>query len=275
MIKIPLTLSSKKSGLDIKKVVATRSEIEDGIAKYYGGGASGNDASMEFSQDAESQRITQMLAKVGGSEEQTPQATPVLPDPVSTTAVPDVDDIDDIDEILSADDAIQPSVIEPMALDDDDLIEADDIDIVQPSGVMAADSIEDGSKAALEPIPSSAPDELGMEDELKTPALGIEAEDLIDDSEDEVALSEPEITKPFVKPAPQPAAPAIVDLIGVSEEESKHAITHGKAHVFERWVGIHSRNRILNAVEVDDTVAEVMAVLYQQEAIAVEVESVA
>ena len=47
------------------------------------------------------------------------------------------------------------------------------------------------------------------------------------------------------------ANPKVVNLIPVLEEEFQHAITHGKAHVFEKWVGLQSRNRIINAITVE------------------------
>ena len=47
------------------------------------------------------------------------------------------------------------------------------------------------------------------------------------------------------------ANPKVVNLIPVLEEEFQHAITHGKAHVFEKWVGLQGRNRIINAAPVE------------------------
>lgn len=265
----------QKTGLDIKKVVATRSEIDEGIARYYGGQAAAKDNTMSFAQDAESQRITQMLSKVP-VEDKTPQASPLVHD-TTASQPPEVSDIEDIDEILSADDAIQPSVIEPMELEDG---AEEDIDIVQPSGVLEMGDYDEGSKAALEPL-----------GDMKTPYADIEVEEEADEPE---LLDEPAITKPISrpKPAPEPArrparppAPAArreeevdtgpVDMVPVTEEEFQHAITHGKAHVFERWVGIHSRNRILNAASVDETWAAEMDTLFSQPTVQVEVESAA
>lgn len=42
----------------------------------------------------------------------------------------------------------------------------------------------------------------------------------------------------------------------------QHAITHGRAHVFEKWVGLQTRNRIINAVPVDEELTPVLASLY-------------
>lgn len=54
----------------------------------------------------------------------------------------------------------------------------------------------------------------------------------------------------------------IINLIPVTEEEFQHAITHGKSHVFEKWVGLQSRNRIINAVAVESEMDALLAGLY-------------
>jgi hypothetical protein len=54
----------------------------------------------------------------------------------------------------------------------------------------------------------------------------------------------------------------VVNLIPVMEEEFQHAITHGKSHVFEKWVGLQSRNRIINAQLVDNEMETLLAGLY-------------
>ncbi|MBA3685076.1 MAG: hypothetical protein H0W72_07515 [Planctomycetes bacterium] len=54
----------------------------------------------------------------------------------------------------------------------------------------------------------------------------------------------------------------MVNLIPVMEEEFQHAITHGKAHVFEKWVGLQTRNRIINGVPVEDDVAALLGSLF-------------
>ena len=48
----------------------------------------------------------------------------------------------------------------------------------------------------------------------------------------------------------------------MTEEEFQHAITHGKSHVFEKWVGLQSRNRIINAVTVEAEMDVLLAGLY-------------
>jgi hypothetical protein len=54
----------------------------------------------------------------------------------------------------------------------------------------------------------------------------------------------------------------VVNLIPVMEEEFQHAITHGKSHVFEKWIGLQSRNRIINAQPVDHEMDTLLAGLY-------------
>jgi hypothetical protein len=54
----------------------------------------------------------------------------------------------------------------------------------------------------------------------------------------------------------------IVTLVPVSEEHFQHAITHGRSNSFEKWISIQTRNRIINAVVVEDPVADAMADLF-------------
>jgi hypothetical protein len=54
----------------------------------------------------------------------------------------------------------------------------------------------------------------------------------------------------------------VVNLIPVMEEEFQHAITHGKSHVFDKWIGLQSRNRIINAQPVDAEMDTLLAGLY-------------
>ena len=54
----------------------------------------------------------------------------------------------------------------------------------------------------------------------------------------------------------------IINLIPVTEDEFQHAITHGKSHVFEKWVGLQSRNRIINAVPIESEFDTLLAGLY-------------
>jgi hypothetical protein len=66
---------------------------------------------------------------------------------------------------------------------------------------------------------------------------------------------------PAAKPAPVRKA-AFVDLVPVMEEEFQHAITHGKARVFEKWTSLQTRNRILNAIPVENEMHTLLAVVF-------------
>ena len=58
------------------------------------------------------------------------------------------------------------------------------------------------------------------------------------------------------KKAPAASAPTsnveVEDLVPVTEEDFQNAIAHGRIRVFEKWAGIQTRNRVLNAVSVVD-----------------------
>ena len=58
------------------------------------------------------------------------------------------------------------------------------------------------------------------------------------------------------------ANPKLINLIPVLEEEFQHAITHGKAHVFEKWVGLQTRNRIINAVPLEAEYETLLAPIF-------------
>ncbi len=58
-------------------------------------------------------------------------------------------------------------------------------------------------------------------------------------------------------------SPDQVNLVPVMEEEFQHAITHGKAHVFEKWVGLQTRNRIINGVQVEDELEETLSAMFK------------
>ena len=57
--------------------------------------------------------------------------------------------------------------------------------------------------------------------------------------------------KPGSLDAPSPAT-EVADLIPVTEEEFQQSIAHGRVRIFEKWVGIQTRNRIINASAVDE-----------------------
>ena len=62
-------------------------------------------------------------------------------------------------------------------------------------------------------------------------------------------------TRSFTAPKPGSLdAPSsdITDLIPVTEDEFQQSIAHGRVRIFEKWVGIQTRNRIINATAVDE-----------------------
>ena len=105
-----------KTGLDIKKVVATRSEIAQGIEKYYSGKVQAKDSSLAFTQDVEPKSVTQMMAKVGPTTSAAPSSRPLPVVNINITADNIVPEIQDIDDLLSSDEAIAPAIIEPISL---------------------------------------------------------------------------------------------------------------------------------------------------------------
>ena len=124
-----------KTGLDIKKVVATRGEIAQGVDKYYGGKVEAKDTSISFTQDVEPKSVTQMLAKVGPARSASssdsgllapmppPLSLPPAMPPPPVNIVPEsiTAEIQDIDELLSADEVIAPAIIEPIAIKPSDV----------------------------------------------------------------------------------------------------------------------------------------------------------
>lgn len=360
-----------KTGLDIKKVVATRSEINQGIEKYYSGAVQAKDTSISFTQDVEPKSVTQMLHNVSVKDQQAAAVAPV-PEPtldmdepaivtppksMPTPSIDVVPEIEDIDDLLSSDEVIAPAIIEPIGIEPiaaDEIIEdiepaAIPVNEIEPIGINpgAAEPISDefSDIAISEPEPVARSQEssdlidigamdLSLDDteavvpKAKAPApapisdLLPAPEFLVDDEDSDARISVPApkgieelslddipaakapapapapipvakpaapapipVAKPAAPaptpvakpaaPAPvaKPAAPAakapvakptvqVINLIPVMEEEFQHAITHGKAHLFERWVGLQTRNRIINGVAVEAELDELLAGLY-------------
>ena len=102
-----------KTNLDIKRVVATRSEIQQGIEKYYSGKVIAKDTSISFTADAstELKSVTQMLGNVKASDADTILGGSDISSP---TMARDniVSDIQDIDDLLTADEIIAPAIIQ-------------------------------------------------------------------------------------------------------------------------------------------------------------------
>lgn len=302
-----------KTGLDIKKVVATRTEIAQGIEKYYSGAVVAQDASRSFTQDVEPKSVTQMLGKVAPSPAPPSRPMPVVsappPSPVSAPSDNIVPEIQDIDDLLSSDEAIAPAIIEPISIKaeaevvpmepvfepvmDEPLIAAPkapaarkapsaefqlgDAQIAEPTPPL-------NRKQPAAPAPTIAP-EFEFEDPAvatpaaKAPAPAPAIQPPPRPAAPPVARPAPPVAKPptssFGRPpeAPKTATSrftgtarsekaGVINLIPVTEEEFQHAITHGKSHVFEKWVGLQSRNRIINAVAIDSEFDHLLAGLY-------------
>jgi len=357
------TLESKTS-LDIKKVVATRSEIQSVIDKYYSGAVQAKEGSLSITQDVEPKSVTQMLAGVTAASDKLPNAKTSMPRPSPVpAALPS--DIADIDDLLSADETIAPAIVEPISL------KAEDIELVAETPAPPAEAplsindfeLEDTSAIALPKAPAPAsvtatpepsPVLAELPEPAATPAPAVDESALTFDFEELLppaaktppAPSRPSPLAPEFEndfspvvetsiirpkkpaapiippsrpaPAPTPAAPAapaaatlpplrtaaptrspaaaasaparpsapapaaapakpatsrftsranavkpgLINLVPVMEEEFQHAITHGKSHVFEKWVGLQTRNRIINAVIVENELDGLLAKLY-------------
>ncbi len=339
-----IRILENKTSLDIKKVVATRTEIMQGIEKYYSGQVQAKDTSISFTQDIEPKSVTQMLSKVAPSAP--PPAPPsrpmptVTPVPAPTPTDNIVPEIQDIDDLLSSDEAIAPAIIEPISLKPE-AFEAVSVEPIEMEP-MEFEPVASAPAAPAHKAPSSefdigdAPfaDEETLTPNMPEPAAPVAAEFEMDDAStdavippmpaapaakapsiapefefnDSPAITPPAAKAPPVPPAPKappaavppPAAPprpsppparapapaakspeapkpatsrftgtarsersGIINLIPVTEDEFQHAITHGKSHVFEKWVGLQSRNRIINAVAVESEFDELLAGLYE------------
>ncbi|HYE06447.1 MAG TPA: hypothetical protein VEL07_13110, partial [Planctomycetota bacterium] len=170
-----------KTGLDIKKVVATRAEITQGIEKYYSGQVQAKEGSLGFVQDVEAKSVTQMISKVEGPRAPISVAPPKpVPTPLPAHVDGDniVPEIEDIDELLSSDEVIAPAIIEPVA------IKADE------PAVIGFDEIETIAPAA--------------EANGSTKDKNVESERIGIDELDEIAISGPPAKAP-AKPAPAAA----------------------------------------------------------------------
>ena len=216
----------QKTGLDVKKVVATRSEIDQGIAKYYGGEVELEDKTMSISQDLEPQRVTQMLSKVADADEPMlgSDETEDIPDIGDIADIEDIEDIADIDDLLGDEveeaASVQPAIIESFSVEQDDIDDGDeieDIDVVAP-GIVSPDNeislddddleLDDAPEPAItasEPAP--ALDEFDDIDDID--GIGdldtVEAEIDLDDDDDEDDFIEPDISPAVASPTiPEP-----------------------------------------------------------------------
>ena len=336
-----------KTNLDIKRVVATRSEIQQGIEKYYSGKVEAKDTSISFTADAamQTKSVTQMLGKVKSTE--------------VVAAAPPESEIQDIEDLLTEDEVIAPSIIAPvvdvapLVVPVGEIFEHGEPEIIEVSGleagtvplpalpVIAAPEAEVFTPTPAPfrlddvPLAAPAPEATAQPATQRVTAPEFDLDDIdtlapairpATDSQTRSSLAgqftppavpqlpvvqptQAQSTPPFPLPLAAPptgpiarpstaatrpasgthvrpdpgasarpsgsssnlfpartsvgrvASPKVVNLIPVLEEEFQHAITHGKAHVFEKWVGLHSRNRIINAfaveAEFDSLLAEV------------------
>lgn len=262
-----------KTGLDIKKVVATRGEISSAIDKYYGGKVVASEGSRSFSQDvsdAPPKSATQMLSQgavPAAIEPVVPIAPPPsldLTPPKPAAVVPDISaDIQDIDDLLGGDETIAPAIIEPVSIkpeESNDALELTDAPITQ--------SIHNESDL-----------EFGLQDAPKKDTGALARSELDLEKTDEIPLPAAVPAAPVLPPAPRlrrpaearsatariaagNAGPKVVNLVPVLEEEFRYAISHGKSKVFERWIALQSRNRIINAVAAEKELEPVLARLY-------------
>ncbi len=341
-----------KTGLDIKRVVATRSEIQQGIEKYYSGQVIAKDTSISFTADAaiETKSVTQLLGNVKAAETGVIGGTELPPVVIDSGFAPEIQDIDDL---LSADEVIAPAIIEPvraieieapLVVPAGEVIEIAEPQIIESPALEARPTLAPAHDDSFTPMPSPfilddapiaappvakappttarivAAPEFDLEDtDALAPAIkpATEVRPAVRPTQKAVALPAAALpplplvtpvamprrppTAPVARPptasvarpvtgATRPASsvdragtasvnrsssmfpartatgrvanPKIVNLIPVLEEEFQHAITHGKAHVFEKWVGLQSRNRIINAVVVEPEFDELLAGLY-------------
>ncbi len=154
-----------KTGLDIKTVVATRSEILQGIDKYYGGKVQAKENSLSFAQDVEPTSVTSMMAKVtrssGPHQVRTPLPAPAMQRGQTDIAPEFAPEIQDIDDILAGDEVIAPAIIEPIALKieaEPELVET----AAEPTGL---------ESAQVPKAPAAAAPEAPLEIEVPEPVI--------------------------------------------------------------------------------------------------------
>jgi hypothetical protein len=250
----------QKTGLDIKKVVATRAEITQGIEKYYSGQVKAKDGSISFTQDVEPKSVTQMLANVNTTTAPAPVPstgrTPAHAIGNSDALIPEIQDIDDL---LGSNESISPAIIEPISV-------TGDISSPTPAGVDVVEPLA-AARPATSPFTIRTPAEIPVDFQL----------------DDALPLTEPlsrKSSEPTISPgtterhkanAGKTATKRLsasgkggvsTPLIPAQEDEFQHAITHGKGRIFEKWVGLQTRNRIVNAAPADPAFDGLLASVY-------------
>ena len=248
-----------KTGLDIKKVVATRSEVAGAIDKYYGGKAAASEGSRSFSQDVpdKPKSPTQMLLRPETPEPALPtqspsfDITPPRPAAISNIA-PDISaDIQDIDDLLGGEETIAPAILEPVSIkpeESNDALELTDAPITQSHQREPEFGSHDQPKSDTGALARNETD-LEKTDAIAPPVAGRPA-------------MRGELRSATARIAAGHAGGKVVNLIPVLEEEFRYAISHGKSKIFERWVALQTRNRIVNAMTVEKELEGVLAGLY-------------
>jgi hypothetical protein len=253
-----------KTGLDIKKVVATRGELATAIDKYYGGKVVASEGSRSFSQEVSDKpkSPTQMLSRgVDGPAPALPMPSFDITPPKLAAVSPHIApafsaDIQDIDDQLAGEETVDPAIIEPVLIkpeESNDALDLTDAPITQ--AVHRESELEFG----LHEAPKSGTGALARS-VLEAPALDLENTDVIAPPAARPARGELRSAAAHI-PAGH-AGPRVTNLVPVLEEEFRYAISHGKSKTFERWVALQSRNRIVNALTVEKELDGVLGGLY-------------
>jgi hypothetical protein len=253
-----------KTGLDIKKVVATRSELAAAIDKYYGGKVVASEGSRSFSQEVSDQpkSATQMLSRgvdapVPAQPVQSLDLTPTKVAAVSPHIAPDFSsDIQDIDDLLAGEESIDPAIIEPVSIKPEEANDA--LDLID-APITQAIHHEGDSEFGLHEAPKSGTGALARS-VIEAPGLDLENTANIPPAAKRPARGELRSATAHV--AAGHAGPKVVNLVPVLEEEFRYAISHGKSKIFERWVALQSRNRIVNAMTVEKELDGVLGGIY-------------
>ncbi|MDW8372311.1 MAG: hypothetical protein RMM29_01495 [Planctomycetota bacterium] len=271
-----------KTGLDIKKVVATRTEIATAIDKYYGGKVAASEQSRSFSQEVPEQPAVLEVPTLDVIEPVTPVAAPppvaaAAPVPAAApAAAPPVaaGEIQDLEDLLGGEE-VAPTIVEPVSIAPEAVGETvEHVEVgIAPSAAARAEpelAFVDAPRPGTGALSRSAASELDLEktDAIKPPpkpagaGLDLDLDLGPPPSAPAPAAAPPAPAEPAVPAAPARPAARVVDLVPVSEEEFRNAIRHGRAKPFERWLAAQTRPRILNAVAVEKELDGLLAGLY-------------
>lgn len=234
-----------KTNLEVKKVVAPRSEILLAIDRYYNGKVEAKDVTLSFSAEpsAEIKSVQQLMGNVKevGSSSGGKPGVGVKPAVSAALPVIQANEIRDIDDLLAEDDVVSPEIVEPLAL----MSEGGSTAFAANPMIVPPEDVLELPGAALERRPPVS----------ASPAPQIQAQSPT------TRTVHPQTLPSQVKPSQTGVALdriAVVDLLPVLEDEFRHAITHGKAHVFEKWVGLQIRNRVINPIPVEANLGPVL-----------------